>query len=293
MNAVTAYKSEPGSMEPGRSKSGAIALLVLVAAFCAKPAPMTLAGEIGSTFAKHDPASKSEIDNATWNDLLKSYLRDSADGLVRVNYRAFRKKGRTALTSYLNHLQTVDTTLLNRNEQFAFWVNLYNAKTVDIVLDHYPVKSIKDIDISPGVFSDGPWKKKVLEVNNIALSLDDIEHVILRGLWHDNRVHYAVNCASVGCPNLALSAYTGKTLDAMLDAGARAYINSPRGVSMENGRLKASKIYRWFTKDFGNSEKAVLAHLTKYAAPAFAGKIKSIGRIDSYEYDWTLNDTRN
>ena len=255
-------------------------------------APQAIAGEIESVFAKNDPASKVEIDHSDWDKLLKKYLRKASDGLNRVNYEAFRKDGRKTLIGYLDRLQAVDVTGLNGDEQFAFWVNLYNAKTIEIILEHYPVKSIKDIDISPGLFADGPWKKKVVKVNNVKLSLDDIEHTILRALWRDNRVHYAVNCASVGCPNLALGAYKGVTLNSMLDASARAYINSPRGVRLKDGRITASKIYRWFRKDFGNSEKAILEHIGRYAEPTLAEKIKGATDIYDYEYDWGLNDTK-
>lgn len=292
MSASRICQSRHGQSKLSWLKVNAIAIWALTALFGLSLATQAHAGEIETVFAKHDSTSKLEIDHTVWDRLLKSYLRKSAGGLNRVNYEAFRKQGREALAGYLNSLQAVDVTKLNRNEQYAYWVNLYNAKTIDIVLEHYPVKSIKDIDISPGLFSDGPWKKKVVKVNAIALSLDDIEHEILRRLWRDNRVHYAVNCASIGCPNLAISAYKGVTLNAMLDTGARAYINSPRGVTVDGGRVKASKIYRWYNKDFGSSEKGILAHLLKYAEPTLAEKIKATADINGYDYDWDLNDTK-
>jgi len=286
-------------LQPRQSRScwmrrlNAIAFGILLTGLGMSIPPQAIAGEIESAFAKNDPASKVEIDHSDWDKLLKRYLRKTSDGLNRVNYEAFRNDGRKALARYLDRLQAVDVTKLNRDEQFAFWVNLYNAKTMDIILEYYPVKSIKDIDISPGLFADGPWKKKVVKVNTIELSLDDIEHTILRALWRDNRVHYAVNCASIGCPNLALGAYKGVTLNSMLDDSARAYINSPRGVRLKDGRVTASKIYRWFRKDFGGSEKFILEHIVRYAEPALAEKIKGATDIDDYEYDWGLNDTKS
>ncbi len=89
---------------------------------------------------------------------------------------------------------------LRRAEQFPFWINLYNALTVKVVLDHYPVEIIRDIDISPGLFADGPWGKKLVTVEGEALSLDDIEHRILRPIWKDPRLHYVLNCAALGVP---------------------------------------------------------------------------------------------
>jgi len=124
------------------------------------------------------------------------------------------------------------------------------------------------------------------------LSLDNIEHDILRKVWDDPRVHYAVNCASVGCPNLAREAYRGETLDAQLDAAARAYITSPRGISIEGGRVTASKIYSWYDEDFGNSEAGVIKHVSQYAEGEAASRLSGLSSIDDYEYDWSLNDVR-
>jgi len=250
------------------------------------------AGELEDKFRVSDEKSTTTIDHSRWEGLLKTYVKQDSDGLNRVNYAAFKQMGRKSLNTYLQALQAVDVPKLNKNEQFAFWANLYNAETIEIILAHYPVKSIRDIDISPGLFADGPWKKKVLKVNGSDISLDDIEHKILRGLFKDPRVHYAVNCASVGCPNLATDPFTGSRLSAQLDAGASAYVNSPRGVRLKGRRLTASKIYKWFDEDFGNSERGILSHIRKYAAPDLNARLKGLDDISSYDYDWSLNDSR-
>jgi hypothetical protein len=98
-------------------------------------------------------------------------------------------------------LTALEISGYSRPEQFAYWFNLCNALTIQVVLDHYPVESIRDIDVSPGQFADGPWKKESVTVQAEKVSLDDIEHLILRAIWIDQRIHYAVNCASVGCPD--------------------------------------------------------------------------------------------
>ncbi len=139
--------------------------------------------------------------------------------------------------------------------------------------------------------STGPWGKKVVSVEGVELSLDDIEHKILRAIWHDPRVHYAVNCASVGCPNLARTAFTGARLEAMLEAGARAFVNHPRGIEVKNGKVTTSSIYDWYEKDFGGSEKAVLDHVRHYASPELAQQIKNAKKVAAYQYDWRLNDS--
>lgn len=240
-------------------------------------------------------AAAAEVDHSAWNSLLKTYVKPGADGLNRVNYVAFKKSGHAALKTYLNGLQSVDPNGLAPAEQFAFYVNLYNAKTIDIVLDHYPVKSIKDISLGGRLlasFTGGPWKAKVVKVNGTELSLDGIEHGILRPRFKDPRVHYAVNCASVGCPNLSTEAYTGAKLDAQLDASARSYVNSPRGFRFDGQTLVASSIYKWFKDDFGGSDQAILGHALKYAEPGLAAKLKTAQSINRFEYDWSLNDSK-
>ena len=169
----------------------------------------------------------------------------------------------------------------------AWWINLYNAKTIDLILSEYPVDTIREV--MGGLFNTGPWDEKVLRVNGAELSLNGVEHGILRPIWGDNRIHYAVNCASIGCPNLKRTPWAAASLEADLDAAARAYVNHPRGASVKNGRLTVSKIYDWYQEDFGGSEEGVIAHLKEHAAAPLAGLIQTIGGIDDSIYDWSLN----
>lgn len=238
-------------------------------------------------------ATSLKPDHAPWARLLEAHLEQGEGGAPnRFDYGALKANGedRAALRSYIASLEATDPGVLSRDEAFAFWVNLYNALTVEVVIDHYPVASIRDIAISPGLFSTGPWGKKLVTVAGRELSLDDIEHGILRPDFGDSRVHYAVNCASVGCPDLAARPYTGDELDAMLDRAARAYVNSPRGARVENGRLTASSIFKWYMKDFGGTEEGVLAELRKYAGPDLAAALENVSGVASYDYDWSLND---
>ncbi len=266
-----------------------ISVLALAVLFTS-PGSLPLQADVAASFNSWTKGAAKTVDHSVWDKLLKTYVSRSSGGLNVVDYRRFKKAGHGALKSYLRMLQGTDVKSLDRPEQFAFWVNLYNAKTVDIILDHYPVSSIKKI--RSGLFSPGPWKLKTMKVNGIALTLDDVEHKILRGLWRDPRIHYAVNCASVGCPNLAREAFTGKNAQTLLEAGARNYINSDRGVQVSGGRVTASKIYSWFNGDFGGNEQGVLRHLRHYAAPVLAAKLKNVRSISSYQYDWSLNDRR-
>ncbi len=253
------------------------------------------AGPIEEAFKRHKPGSASTVDNTAWDGLLKAYVVTDRDGLNRVDYAAWKASGHAALQTYIQSLERTDPGELDQPEQFAFWVNLYNAKTIDIVLAKYPVRSIKDISLGGSLFSaitGGPWKAKVVRVAGQDLSLDDIEHVILRPLFGDPRIHYAVNCASVGCPNLGREAFVGARLEAQLDAAARAYVNSARGASIAGGKIIVSSIYNWFSADFGGTPEAVLAHLRRYAQPELRTRLEARSTIDDYVYDWTLNDAR-
>ena len=253
---------------------------------------------IAEIFAKHSAGSNATVDHSGWDRLLKTYVKPDRSGLNRVDYRAFKAKDHRTLKAYIKKLEATNVAGLGKAEQFAFWVNLYNAKTVDVILDHYPVTSIRNITIKAGLFgilkssvgAGGPWKAKIMKVAGKDLSLDDIEHGILRPIFRDPRIHYAVNCASIGCPNLRTTAFTGKNLEASLEAGAREYINSPRGISTADGKIQASSIYKWFQDDFGGNQQGVLEHVRKYAEGKIKAKLARARGIDGFAYDWGLND---
>jgi hypothetical protein len=163
---------------------------------------------------------------------------------------------------------------------------------VKTVLEAYPVKSIRDIKISPGLFASGPWGKKLAKIEGEPVSLDDIEHRILRPIWKDPRTHYAVNCASIGCPNLPRDAFTRANMEALLEAGAKAYVNHPRGAKVSGGKLVVSSIYVWFKEDFGGNDAGVIAHLKRYANAELAKALEGVSVIASDDYDWALNEAK-
>lgn len=230
------------------------------------------------------------IEYSLWDKLLATYLvTGHPSGINRFRYAAVTPADRQILTDLLDYLQQVKVTSLNPKEQKAYWVNLYNALTIKVILDHYPVKSIMDIDISPGVFSNGPWDAKLLTIEGEKVSLNDIEHRILRPIFHDNRLHYALNCASIGCPNLQPKAFTAATTEKVLDIAARTYVNSQRGARMERGALYVSSIYKWFQVDFGGSSQEVVKHLLQYAEGELANALRTYNNGLNDDYDWRLN----
>lgn len=265
-----------------------LAAMVLFAISPAAAAPMWIerqavpkAALLDPAFAREDAGSAAVVDHEAWAGFLKAYVVAGDDGVARVRYGAVTGADRAALQDYIAALEAVDVAALARREQLAFWINLYNAATVRLILDNASVASITDIR--------KPWGTTVATVMGRALTLNDIEHGIIRPVANDPRIHYAVNCASIGCPNLAAAPFTGAGLDTELDAAAKAYVNHKRGVSVMKGKARLSKIFGWYQDDFGKDDAAVLDHIRQYAEPALAERLKGVTKIDGYDYDWSLN----
>ena len=248
--------------------------------------------ELWQRWSAHDPHSTATIDHQPWNALLQQYVVGSDDGVNRFAYRSLLQSAtdRARLREYLDRMAQIEISRHNREQQRAYWINLYNAITTDVVVADYPVDSIRDI--RSGLFSAGPWKLELIEIENEALTLDDIEHRILRPIWQDPRLHYAVNCASIGCPNLQAEAFTAVNTEQLLDRAADQFVNHPRGARVVDGKLQVSSIYRWFEADFGGSERGVIEHLKRYARPELLTALQGIDRIADDDYDWSINAAR-
>jgi hypothetical protein len=241
-----------------------------------------------SAFDNFTPDGSGAFDHSEFDTILKSAVRPDAESYNRVDYKVL-KSGNAALKGYLGALQAAQPSAMSKLEAKAFWINLYNAKTLDVVLERYPVSSIKKINLGGGgLFGSGPWSAKVLTIEGQEISLDDIEHRILRPMFSDPMVHYALNCASYSCPNLATRAFTAKNAAALMRENAIAYVNHPRGVTVENGAITASKIYSWYVGDFGGKRK-LKPHWLQFAEAAKAGEISAAQGI-GFDYDWRLND---
>lgn len=235
-----------------------------------------------------DRHNAATVDHSQWQRLLDNYLdAEHASGVNRFNYAAVSQADTQALQNYIQTLQSIDPRQLNRNEQKAYWINLYNAHTVQLVLDAYPVKSI--LKVQGGIFSRGPWNKKTLDIAGQKLSLNDIEHRILRPIWQDSRIHFAVNCASIGCPNLLPQVFTAATTEQLLEQAARQYLAHPRGLALADSSLRLSKIFDWYQSDFGSNETLMLRSLQRYVAADIAKRLENFSGDIEYHYDWDLN----
>ena len=266
-------------------------LLVLIALIAlAQEVQSAPKAEIWARWLTHNPHSVDTISHKKWDLFLKAYSRADQNHVNRINYAHVNLEDKKGLKAYIEWLSTLPISTYNRDQQRAFWINLYNALTISVILEHYPVDSIMEIKLSSGFFTRGPWEKKIISIEKEKLSLNDIEHRILRPIWLDPRTHYAVNCASLGCPNLSKEAFTAENMEEQLDNAASAFINHPRGAEIKRGKLIVSSIYEWFKEDFGNSDAKVIEHLRRYAKPTLLQNLAQIERIDDDQYDWKLND---
>ena len=244
--------------------------------------------ELNPLWDASDETNTATISHQAWQELLDTYLTTHPSGINRFDYGSLKanEEHSTQLASYVESLAGIDPRSFAKAEQMAYWINLYNALTVFVIVGRYPVDSIKDI--SSSLFTFGPWEMELITLQGEPLTLDDIEHRILRPIWRDPRIHYAVNCASLGCPNLALDAYRSDNLERLLEQGAREYVNHSRGVAVREEGLLISSVYEWFKVDFGGTDADVFAHLRRYATPELAEALDGYDGFD-HDYDWGLN----
>ena len=235
------------------------------------------------------------VDHIALDQFLETYLVTTpasntlSQGASLIRYQDVSAADKQALVDYIDRLQAIKVSALERNEQLAFWINLYNAETIRVILDNMPVDTIRAIKSGPLDFK-GPWNDIRLNVEGTPLSLDDIENKIVRPVFNDPRIHYGLNCAAIGCPNLRAEAFKGNSLDRALDEQTRAFINNSRGAFVEDSKLTVSRIFLWYAGDYGEGEADIVNHLRQYAEPVLRENLTGVDKIERYEYDWSLND---
>ena len=263
---------------------GLVVLAIVAFLFLLRTPP----AQLDSFWYQVNVNSSTVISHEQWQQILDEYLVvDHASGINRVDYQALQEEGLEELDDYLEAMAAIDPRNYRRSEQFAYWINLYNAVTVKLIAENYPVDSITELGEAALAF--GPWDDALINVAGKALSLNDIEHRILRPLWNDHRIHFAVNCASIGCPNLSTEAFTRLNQERLLEQAARDYLQHPRGLRFEEGALILSSIFDWYKEDFGASRSERLQTLSEYLPQTLVDQVKNHqGSID-YQYDWQLN----
>lgn len=245
-------------------------------------------------------AHAQAFDHAAWDGLLKRnvvLVRGGVASQVRYDGMA---RDRAALKTYLAGAGKVSRATFDgwsKPDQLAFLINVYNAATVELILTAYPnVKSIKDL----GTLFQGPWAKPFVTLLGKTVSLDDIEHGMIRGSgrYNDPRIHFAVNCASIGCPALGRAAFRGAILDAQLDAAAKGFLGDRTRNRVQGDGVAVSSIFKWYRGDFEKGwrgAKTLPAFFALYAdslglSPAAAAKAKAGQLSVSFlDYNWQLN----
>lgn len=239
-------------------------------------------------WSANDSNSTQTVDNAIWQNLLDDYLvTDTESGVNLFDYAGLLDDGRQPLDDYVALLVQHNPLTFNQLEQKAYWINLYNAATVRLIIDNYPLASITRLGEKDTDF--GPWNDYAVTVNGIDLSLNDIEHRIIRPLYKDYRIHFAVNCASIGCPNLAANAFSAKELDRQLDEASAEFLSHPRGIELRGETLKLSSLFDWYAKDFGSNLQDVLATLAKHTDEETSIALTKFTGKPHYKYDWSIN----
>ncbi|UII74680.1 DUF547 domain-containing protein [Flagellimonas sp. HMM57] len=210
----------------------------------------------------------------SWNALLKKYVDDDGN----VDYVGL-KNNSTGLDGYLKQLgQNPPSSSWSKNERLAFYINLYNAATVKLILDNYPVQSIKDIP--------NRWKEEWIPLGEGTTSLNDIEHKILRKM-DEPRIHFAINCASYSCPKLLNTAFTSQNMERLLNKASVDFVNDKKRNRFENGQAYLSKIFKWYKSDF-TEKTSLLEYINTY----LDNPVNKKAKIDYLDYDWSLNEAK-
>lgn len=214
------------------------------------------------------------FDHSAWNAILKANV--SAAG--NVNYKGI-KKSETKLDVYLSNISTtiIDEKIWNKDEQLAFWMNAYNAFTVKLILNNYPLKSINDIT--------SPWDKKFFKIGGVKMNLNFIEHKILRVKFNEPRIHFGIVCASFSCPKLHNVAFTGENTQGLLTTLTKGFVNDTKRNKITADKIQISELFNWFKADF-TKKGSLIEFLNKYSNV----KINAQAKVSHLPYNWSLNE---
>lgn len=279
-------------LEAANMKPWLLAVLVAVtSAGCGAPRAAPIPGDISSVLAHGIEDGSERFDHSSWDELVQKHVRDGGQRFDYVGLKGDEEQ----FDAYLDALATADLSALSSNEIQALFANAYNAYTIRTILDHVSAEGTFDIDSIqdvPDVFG-----RKVHEVGGFSLSLDNMEHNVLRPLFKDPRFHFAVNCASISCPPLPTRAFTGDKIDEQLDTVTKNALTNPDYVSIDGDALLVTKIMDWYGGDFVNpaytgSEKTLQEFIAKYATDEVREFVAARGDIVSVkfrDYEWGMN----
>ncbi len=212
------------------------------------------------------------VDHSIWDQLLKKYVADNG----KVNYKGFKQDAKL-LNGNIDYLATkIPSENWIKQEKLAYFINVYNANTIKLIIDNYPTKSIKDIK--------NPWSKNRIKIGEEDFSLEDIEHKILRKM-NEPRIHFAINCASASCPKLLNIAYKADNIETLLEKATKDFISDSDKNKISKENVQLSKIFDWYKKDF-TKNGSLIDYINQYCK----FKIDSDAKIYYLDYDWNLNE---
>jgi hypothetical protein len=215
--------------------------------------------------------SEAQPDYKSWDTFLKKYVSTTGE----VDYKSIKsnKKELDAITKIFSATSVLPSW--SKNDQLAFWINAYNAFTIDLIINNYPLKSIQGLD------GGKPWDVKRINIGGKKYSLNNIENDIIRPQFKDARIHFAVNCAAKSCPPILNGAFFGKTIDTQLDEVTKKFINNKKYQTITSSNITLSKIFDWYGADFGD----IVTFINKYSNV----KVNKSATIAYKDYDWALN----
>ena len=248
--------------------------------------------KLSSFWDHHQKDNNLVLDHSSWQQILDNYVDDQhQSGINRFDYLTVNEQSLNNLDDYLGYLQSIDPRELNPDEQLAFWINLYNAMTVSIIAREKNLKGVANI-VAPGSGflkrGSGLWNRKLVKIVGKRLSLNDIEHSIIRPIWHDVRVLYVLNRASLGGANFLKTVFSSSNIEPLLQKASIQYVNHPRAVEIKGNELHLSNIYSWYGRDFGKELSAILEHIKLYAKPGLIDQLQEFSAVE-YHYNWSLN----
>ncbi len=237
-----------------------------------------------------EPASAIQVNHDAWQEILTLYVDDQhASGINRFDYEAVTAGDALKIKTYLDYLQKMEPRQLNSLEAQAFWINLYNAIMVDKIVDAYQSGSSRAVNrLLRGGVRSTRWNRNVAEVVMQKISLDDIEHGILRPMWKDPRIHFVLVTGALSGANVLKTAFNGENNEVLLEQAKNDFFSHPKSVRVENGRIVLNSVFNWYAEDFASNKSALLQYIQENAPEATRQAMTGLSRT-SFDYNWDLN----
>jgi len=265
-----------------------IALVLLLIVPIANAAPKAKLIEFWND---REPSSTMQISHDAWQEILTAYVDDQhPSGINRFNYSAVTAGDALKLKNYLDYLQKMEPRQLNSEEAKAYWINMFNAILVDKVIDAYRSGSTRAVDrlLNGGLRSSAGWGRDVAEVAMQSISLNDIEHGILRPIWNDPRIHFAITACTLGGANIQKTAFNGENNEELLEKARAEFFQHPRSVRVDGNRIVLNSVFDWYRSDFAPNRQALLTYIRQNVDQSKRQTLQGLTRT-SFDYNWNLN----